>query len=381
MGEFPLRPPAASTFANEVDLLFFALLFLTIVFTVIVIGALAFLAIRYRRGTKVDRSRAVSHNTMLEAAWSLPPLILGFAMFVWSAKVFANAYSIPKDAKEVFVIGKQWMWHLQHSNGIRENNELHLPVDQPVKMTMISQDVIHAFFVPEFRIQRHVEPGHYTSFYFKPNRIGKYHIYCNMYCGTQHSEMGGYVHVMSRADYEKWAASGGGTRPVATGGYNTPTGNLTLAQQGKTLYEKYQCSSCHNSEAVQRGRGPTLIGLYGKTRQLTNGKVVKADDGYLRNVMYYPQDYVLAGWPQGMPGYKGVASELDVLKINAYIKSLGTVTAPPPIVPGGNSQTIPQPAFQGPGNEEGGMPDANAPAANTDNQQWRFMYGGEQYNQ
>ena len=394
MDHLPFRPVAASSFADDVDKLFFALVGLTILFTLIVAFGLIFLSVRYRRGSNVDRSRAVGHNTWLEVGWSAPPLFIGLAIFVWAAKLFSGIYNIPPNAKEVFIIGKQWMWHLQHVNGIRENNELHLAVDEPVKLTMISQDVIHAFYVPEFRLQRQVEPGRYTSFWFTPNRVGKYHLYCNMYCGTQHSEMGGWVYVMSKADYQKWQASGG-AKPVAVGGINTPTGGLTMAQSGYALYEQYGCYSCHNSEAVARGRGPSLVGLMGKNRQMSDGRVIKADDGYLRNVVLYPNEYPLAGWPQGMPSYKGVLTEEQVLQINAYVKTLGVKEnlGNPSAISGDfqNSQTggggaLPTTGAYGerqggnaPLASDGGSPNGDAPAANTDNQQWRYMYGGEQY--
>lgn len=394
MNHLPFRSEAASVFAEDVDKLFFALVGLTILFSTIVAVALIFLVVRYRRGSNVDRSRAIGHNTLLEIGWSAPPLFIGLAVFVWAAKLFANVYNIPPNAKEVFIIGKQWMWHLQHVNGIRENNELHLAIDEPVKLTMISQDVIHAFYVPAFRLQRQVEPGRYTSFWFTPNRVGKYHLYCNMYCGTQHSEMGGWVYVMTKADYQKWLASGG-AKPVAQGGINTPTGGLTMSQAGAALYEQYQCVSCHSPEAVLRGRGPSLIGLYNKSRQMTDGRVIKADDGYLRNVVFYPNEYPLAGWPQGMPSYKGVLTEEQVLQINAYIKTLGTREklgnadlsqgpiennqtggggAMPTINANGERQ-----GGNAPNSSDGGSPNPDAPAANTDNQQWRYMYGGEQY--
>jgi mono/diheme cytochrome c family protein len=183
------------------------------------------------------------------------------------------------------------------------------------------------------------------------------------------------VYVQSRGDYQKWVASA--VRPVATGGFPDRTGGLTAGQRGAALYEKYQCASCHSQEAVQRGRGPSLVGLFGKTRQLANGKKVVADDGYLRNVLYYPQDYPLAGWPQGMPSYKGSLSEEDVLQINAYVKTLSAANPEP----GG-----PQMQGNGVGIQESQKPEMNnggaedregARAANTDNQQWRYMYGGE----
>lgn len=382
MGEYPQQfgstpwiPVAASSYAEDVDKLFWALTALTVLFTVLVFAVGIGLALYYKRGNKVDRSRPVGHNTLLELSWSLPPLLLGLGVFFWSAKVYTQVYTVPKNAKEIFVIGKQWMWHMQHANGIRENNELHVPVGEPVKIVMISQDVIHAFYVPEFRMQRMTQPGQYTTFWFTPTRVGKYHLYCNMYCGTQHSEMGGWVYVQSRGDYQKWVASA--SQPVATGGYESKTGALTAGQRGAALYEKYQCASCHSQEAVQRGRGPSLVGLFGKTRQLSNGKKVVADDGYLRNVLYYPQDYPLAGWPQGMPSYKGSLSEEDVLQVNAYVKTL-SAAKPEPGGPQQQGSGVGVPNSAKPEQNNGGASDhEGARAANTDNQQWRYMYGGE----
>ncbi len=396
---FPLRPEAASQFAEDVDKLFLLLLALTLVFTIIVSAGIIFLAVRYRRGAKVDRSRPMGHNTILELTWSVGPLLLALGVFVWSTKLYAGVFTPPKNPKEVYVIGKQWMWHLQHTNGIRENNELHIPVGEPVRLTMISQDVIHAFYVPEFRLQRHVEPGRYTSFWLTPIRTGKFHLYCNMYCGTQHSEMGGWVYVMSKADYQRWYASGG-ARPVATVGVASKTGGVTMEQSGAALFSKYQCNSCHGAAGIARGRGPSLAGIYGKRRQLADGRQVVADDGYLRNVVYYPNEYTLAGWPQGMPSYKGVMTEEEVLAVNAYIKTLGTgkniggaaenIAEGRPTTgggPGGVGMAAGDPGTgassstgktgSGPTSEDGGNIDPQVPAANTWSQQWRYMYGGE----
>jgi cytochrome c oxidase subunit 2 len=382
MNELPFAAPAASVFAEESDKLFFVLVALTLFFTVAVAVVMLFFTVYYRRGNNVDRSRPVSHNTQLEIAWSVGPLILALGVFVWSTKLFTTAYAAPPNAKEIFVIGKQWMWHLQHANGIRENNELHIPVGEPIKLTMISQDVIHAFYVPEFRLQRHVEPGHYSTMWFTPTRVGKYHLYCNMYCGTQHSEMGGWVYVMSKQDYAKWAASGG-AKPAAPGALHTPNGGLNLAQTGAALFQQYECASCHSPAAVARKRGPSLVGIYGKMRQLENKKTVRADDGYLRNVLYYPNEYALAGWPQGMPSYKGILSEDQVIAINTYIKSLSAQynqgTAPGTTPPGPAGAGRPGAGGMEPVDSEGGTPGVPAPAADTDNQQWRYMYGGEQY--
>ena len=196
--------------------------------------------------------------------------------------------------------------------------------------------------------------------------------------------MGGWVYVMSREEYSKWYASGG-AKAVAVGGLNTPNGGLSMAQAGAALFQQYQCASCHSGDAVKRGKGPSLVGIYGTNRQMANGKTVKADDGYLRNVLYYPNEYTLKGWPQGMPSYRNLTEE-QVLQINAYVKSLSGVTTPnlSAQVPGPAGAKINQnnagsALVPGAVDTDGGSPDVNAPAADTDNQQWRYMYGGEQY--
>jgi cytochrome c oxidase subunit 2 len=398
MEHMQFRPPAASTFAVDVDELFFTLVSLTILFTLIVAGVLIYFTILYRRGSRVDRSRPLMHNTALEATWSLGPLFLAMCIFLWAAKLFAGVFTPPKNAKEIFVVGKQWMWHIQHANGIRENNELHIPVGEPVKFTMISQDVIHGFFIPEFRIQRQVEPGQYTEMWCQPTQTGRFHLFCNMYCGTQHSEMGGWVYVMSRADYQKWAATGG-AHPVAVGGYEPQYGQPTLEEQGQALFDKYECVSCHGTDAVERGRGPSLVNIYGKVRTMTDGRKLVADDGYLHSVMFDPNENVLAGWPAGMPSYRNVLTEDQVIAVNSYVKSLngkpepnaGNTYAIQNLAPngdgsggyGGMSGTgagiaeSTQTNQPGPVSEDGGYLDQQAPAANTNNQQWRYMYGGD----
>lgn len=355
MNELQLAPIAASEYAGEVDKLFWVMNALTVVFTIIVIALIAFLAARYRKGSNVDRSNPTTHNTLLEMTWTLPALVLGLGVFTWSSRLFADVYTPPKNAREVFVIGKQWMWHAQHSDGTRENNEIHVPVNNPVKLSMISQDVIHAFYVPEFRIQRHVEPGRYTSMWFTPTRVGKYRVYCNVYCGTQHSEMGGWVVVQSREDFEKWQAGGGG-RPFYPGGISSPTGDLSLAQTGATLFRKYQCASCHADGPKASAKGASLTGLYKSLRQLADGSKVVADEGYIRSAILNPNDVRLANSTGSMPAYRGSLSESEVIALIAYIKEIGTGK---PL--------------------EGGRPDSVAPAANTNSQQWRYMYGGEQY--
>lgn len=324
MLNFPLRPPVGSQYAQEHDLLFFAILGLTLFFTFLVAGLLAFLTFRYRRGSKVDRSGPVDTDHRLELAWSVIPMILALGIFVWATKLFADVYNPPRDAKEIFVIGKQWMWHVQHMNGIRENNELHVPVGQPVKLTMISQDVIHSFYIPAFRVKRDVMPGTPTSVWFTPSKPGRYYLFCAEYCGTQHSEMGGWVTVMDRADFGKWYA----TMDNATPGSETTSPALTsvsapqtMEVAGKELYEQLACGSCHDPNGMNRG--PSLMGLYNSRVKLADGRTVLADHGYMRQSILYPSDKIAAQYQQIMPSYRDQLTEDQVNQLIIYIRSLG----------------------------------------------------------
>lgn len=325
--DIPFHPPQASEFASEVDALYLLLWLLTIVFTVIVGILVMVLAIRYRRGAKVDRSNPPSHSTALELTWSIIPLILGLIVFFWGARLYADAYKVPDNAMNIYVVGKQWMWHIQHPNGIRENNELHVPTGRAVKLTMISQDVIHSFFVPAFRLKRDVLPGYYSTVWFRATKPGKYYLFCAEFCGTQHSAMGGYVYVMEPAEFEKWQASGGkgGEMPKTT---KVPT----LAEQGAEIWEQNNCGNCHG--AVSNRRGPTLVGIYNKPRSLKGGEVVKADDAYLREAILRPNERLTEGYEPLMPDYKDQLKEDQVVKLIAYIRSLGTPDEPSRVVAG-----------------------------------------------
>ncbi len=317
---FPIHPVRASTFADEVDLLYFALVGLSVFFTVLVAVMLGVFAYRYRAGSKASRKNPLHTSHVLELSWSIIPLILALFIFAWGAKLYADAYKMPDNAMEIDVIGKQWMWHLEHTDGgIRENNELHIPIGRPVKLTMISQDVMHAFYVPEFRVQKFVNPGQYTSLWFTATRAGKYHIFCNQYCGTQHSLMGGYVYAMEPADFQRWKDQGG----YKGGEFDTTV--RTLEEQGAELYQSIGCVNCHN--ANNNRRGPSLYGIYGSKRQLTTGDTVIADRDYLRESIVNPNKRITAGYEPIMPDYSTLKEE-QVNHLIAYMKSLGTAQEP-----------------------------------------------------
>jgi len=305
-----LMAEQASEWAVSMDILFWVLVLLTIVFTGIVLAMVLAFALRFRRGQHVDRSNAFTHNVMLEMSWTIIPLVLGLGIFVWSSKLYAELDKVPNDAQEVFVIGKQWMWHIQHANGIRENNELHVPVGKPVKVTMISQDVIHDFYVPAFRIHKDVVPGYYTYTWFKPTKVGQYHLFCGQYCGTNHSEMIGTVYVMEPADYQAWLASGG-QRVTAK--------RQTVREAGEMLYTDLGCVQCHGFAPA---RAPSLVGLYNEVVELEGGSVARADENYLRESILQPEARVVKGYQAIMPSFRSQLSEDEVLQLVTFIKAL-----------------------------------------------------------
>lgn len=325
MWNYPLAPPQASNLAAGNDMIFGLITALTIFFTVVVLLMVGIFAVKYRRGSSANRDNIVHHSQKLEYLWSVPPLILGLIIFALSAKEFVTMRTPPKDAMEIFVIGKQWMWHIQHPNGVRENNTLHVPLGKPVKLTMISQDVIHAFYVPAFRTQFHVIPGRYTTMWFTPTKEGKYPIFCNMYCGTQHSEMGGYVYVVSQAEYGKFLARGGdAVNPKVT----------SLVEQGKAEFNRLGCNRpCHGD--ADTPQGPSLNGLANSKRYFTDGSSAVADDTYLRESIINPFQKITKGYSNTMsPDYKSLTEE-QIRVLVEYMKSIGvspstTNSAPKP---------------------------------------------------
>ncbi len=322
MWNFPLAPPPASNWAALNDTIFYALCILSAFFTFIVGFFVVFFSVRYRTGTRADRSRPVYEDLRLELSWTIIPLIMALVMFYFGASLYVQMKEPPKNCEDIFVIGKQWMWHIEHRNGVRENNELHVPLGRPVKLTMISQDVIHDFYIPAFRSQWMVVPGRYTSIWFTPTLVGEYHLFCNMYCGTQHSEMGGKVVVMSERDYQQWLANQGET--------SLP---MTMEQAGARLFNKVGCVNCHT--AVDNPRAPSLVGIYGKPQTFSNASPQRADDEFLRTAILRPYDKLVSGYGETMPAYAGQLSEEDVLNLVAYIKTMGT--NPQPVAAASNS--------------------------------------------
>ena len=314
MWDFPLFPEQAASFAGRVDALMLAELGVVLCFTVLILVLILGFAIRYRRGNRVDRSRPLLHSRTLEALWIGIPLVLSIGMFVGATEVFFEMYTPPGDAATVYVLGKQWMWKLQHPEGRREINELHVPLGRPVKLVMTSQDVIHSFYVPAFRTKQDVLPGRYTTLWFEPTKVGAYHLFCAEYCGTNHSAMRGTVYVMDPADYERWLSG--------------DVSRSSMAQEGERLFVQYHCAGCHGQSQVVQA--PRLEGIYGRPVPIQEGgsetiHFVTADDRYIRDSILMPQAQVVAGYKPVMPSFAEQFSdrEEDLLKILEYIRSIG----------------------------------------------------------
>lgn len=303
---YQLFPDSASANAGAVDANYFFIVAITVIFTVGITAAVVFFAVRYRRKSDDEIPKPVHGSLVLEIAWSVVPFVLCMVMFAWGAVVFFRGYNPPPNAMEMYVVGKQWMWKTQHPNGTREINELHLPVNRPVKLTMTTEDVLHSFYIPAFRMKRDVVPGQYTTMWFEPTKVGKYHLFCAEYCGNQHSGMIGWVHVMEEADYEAWLA--GGTR------------GETMAQAGERQFNKLGCATCHKAD--NSGRGPSLVDVFGSPVKLQNGMTVMADEGYLRESILKPSAKTVAGYNIEMPTFQGQISEEGLLQVIAYIKSI-----------------------------------------------------------
>jgi cytochrome c oxidase subunit 2 len=304
---FRLFPVEASSISAEVDHLLFFLLAVAGFFTLVIFAAIFYFSIRYRRRSDNELPGAVHGSIPLEVAWTVIPFGLTMVMFTWGASIFFRERRPPDNALPIYVVAKQWMWKLQHPEGQREINELHIPVGRPVKLTMTSEDVIHSFFVPDFRTKQDVVPGRYTTTWFTATKPGKYHLFCAEYCGANHSRMGGWIYAMEPQDYQVWLSGG--------------TPGATLAEDGQKLFENLACANCHKEDGS--GRCPDLAGLYNKSVKLADGSTVKADEDYLRESILRPAAKVVAGYQPVMPTFQGLVTEESVLQLVEYIKSLG----------------------------------------------------------
>lgn len=319
----PLFPDSASTLARHVDLLYFFIVANFLFFCGVVFSALAYFAVRYRR-ERNPHAEQIHGSMLLELTWTTIPFLIAMVMFAWGALVFFYYSRPPANALEVYAVGKQWMWKIQHVEGQREINQLHVPVNRDVRVIMTSQDVIHDFAVPAFRLKGDVIPGRYTSVWFHATKTGTYHLFCDQYCGTLHSGMVGDVIVMEPADYQNWLASGG---------------EGSMAQQGEHLFQQLGCNTCHRNDS--EAHGPNLAGLYGNPVHLTDGRTVTADDGYIRESIVNPNAKIVYGFQAIMPSFQGQIDEEGLLQLISYIKSMRSQQPGGPVKTSPNSPAVP----------------------------------------
>ena len=297
-------PVAASDVAGRVDLLFYSMVVLTGLVALAIFVLMTYFCVRYRAGSRADRSNPPPRKKWLELGWTLTPLAIFLGIFVWAAFVYAGFYAGgARDEMTVFIVGKQWMWKAEHANGRREIDELHLPVGQPVRLVLSTQDVIHSFFVPAFRIKQDAVPGRYTSIRFTPTREGEYRLHCAEYCGTDHARMGGRVVVMAPSQFARWLEAG--------------NANRSLAAQGFELFRRKGCSGCHVNSTVH---APELAGIFGRTVHLADGRSVLADEAYLRDSILLPKRDVVAGYEPIMPSFQGQLDEAELAALVTYLK-------------------------------------------------------------
>ena len=303
--KLPLFPEAASTIAGEVDTFYYFMVGVSVFFSLLIAGLVIYFAVRYRRRSESERPAPAHTGLALEIVWTGIPLALAMAMFVWGAKIYFRMHRPPEDALEIYATGKQWMWKIQHREGQREINELHVPVGRAIKLKMTSEDVIHSFYVPAFRTKMDVLPGRYTSTWFRATKTGKFHLFCAEYCGTKHSGMIGWVYVMDPAEYQVWLSGG------ATGG--------TLADRGAKLFAELACNNCHRPDG--KGRGPNLEGIFGTTVDLEGKQKATVDEAYLRESILTPQAKLVAGYQPIMPTFQGLVTEDQLMQLIEYIKN------------------------------------------------------------
>jgi cytochrome c oxidase subunit 2 len=308
IAQFQFFPEQASKTAGQVDTLLICLVLVTGTITFGIAAVLIFFLAKYRKRAAADRTPPKSESLPIEVTWSVIPFVIFLGFFGWGAKIYFDESEVPKNAMEVHVIGKQWMWKLEHMQGKREINELHVPLGQTVKLMMTSQDVIHSFFMPAFRIKEDVLPGRYTTQWFKATKQGTYPIFCAQYCGTSHALMIGQVIVMTPTDFATWLKTGRET--------------VSVARRGEQLFHSFGCSGCHSAQAAVRA--PLLEGVYGSQVPLVDGRIVSADERYLRDCILIPNTQIVAGFEPVMPSFQGRISEDDLFAIITYLKSIGS---------------------------------------------------------
>ncbi|MBW3565357.1 MAG: cytochrome c oxidase subunit II [Acidobacteria bacterium] len=311
----PILPEAASSVAGQIDIFYWFLVLVTAVMSVLIAALIVVFAVKYRRRSDTEIPPELHENKWVEASWIVIPFLVFMVIFFWGAWLYFDINRMPRNATDVYVVAKQWMWKFHHPGGQTEINDLHVPVGQPIRLIMISQDVIHDFYVPEFRVHTDVLPNRYRYAWFEATKPGVYNLFCSEYCGTEHSRMIGKVYVVEAAEYQQWISGG------VSG---------SAAEKGEELFSKYACNTCHTDDSS--ARGPTLTGLFGTDVILDTGERVVADEGYLRESILDPREKIVMGFDAIMPSFTGQLNEEQVLQLIAYLKSLASPEDSAPVM-------------------------------------------------
>jgi len=310
LSHLPFFPTQGSTHAASVDALYLFFIAVTAFFSVLVATLVVVFAVRFRRRDPAEVGAPIHGSLVLELTWTFIPLCIAMVMFVWGASLYFQITTPPSNAMEIYVVGKRWMWKAQHVSGQREINELHVPVGQPVKLIIGSEDVLHAYWVPAFRMKMDAVPGRTTTMWFEASQPGTYQLFCAEYCGMSHSRMIGTVTAMDPGAFQTWLAGG-----KATG---------SMADLGAKVFQELGCSTCHIDSA--QGRGPSLWGVFGSQVTIATGEKVTVDEAYIRESILTPTAKIVNGYPPLMPTFQGVVSEEQIAQLTAYIKSLNAPT-------------------------------------------------------
>src|SRR6202790_3200311 len=307
MQGLPFQPEQGSTIPRSVDNLHFFITAITLFFTFLIFSIIFYFMIKYRRRSPGERPKAIEGSLPLEILWTAIPTLIVAVIFVWGSSLYFQNAEPPKGSMEIFVTGKQWMWKIEHPEGQREINELHVPLGRPVKLTMTSEDVIHDFFVPAFRVKKDVLPGRYTTLWFEPTKLGSFHLFCAQYCGAFHAGMIGSIIVLEPDAYERWLAGG--------------VQGESMEAAGQKIFQQSGCGTCHLADGT--GPAPSLLGVYGQPVRLTNGQTVTADDAYIRESILSPRAKIVLGYAPIMPSFQGQLTEEQMNSVIAYIRVLG----------------------------------------------------------
>lgn len=304
-------PTQGTEIAKQVDNLYGFLLITSLIACILVIGGMIYFAWKYKRKTPNDKTAYISHSAALEFLWSFIPLVIFLGVFAWGWYIYHEMRTMPKNALEINVLGKQWAWEIEYKNGYKSVNELVVPINQDVKLLLASSDVIHSFFIPSFRIKQDAVPGRYTALWFNANKLGEFHVFCTEYCGTAHSGMIGKLRVVTREEFDKYMEEG------------QEEGSLPLAKRGEKLFALKACASCHSVDSPAVKVGPSLFKKFGTDETFTDGTKAKIDENFLRESILEPNKHIAKGFPTGvMPTFQGQLNENELNALVEYIKEL-----------------------------------------------------------